>query len=275
MKTIISASRRTDIPAFHSDWLLDKIKQGNILVPNPFNKNKYEVSLLPEDVGAFVFWSKNYKPAMKMLRKISPIYDEHFLFHYTITGYENTIKQELEPNSPVTEKTIDNLQILAEEFGAEKIFWRYDPIIFLKKENLQKRLIKFEYLVEKLADYSARCYISFLDLYNKVIRRLKKRNIELYKANKKELIEFVQKLESLAADYNLPLYSCCEPHLLQNTKIKKGHCIDSIYLSEIYPDTIFTKEKKPTREGCGCFYSRDIGVYNTCEHKCLYCYANH
>ena len=34
---VISVSRRTDIPAFYTEWFLNRIKAGYVDVINPFN----------------------------------------------------------------------------------------------------------------------------------------------------------------------------------------------------------------------------------------------
>ena len=65
---IVSVSRRTDIPAFYSDWFFNRIKEGYVDVINPFNpKQANRISLKKEDVECFVFWTKNPKPLLDVL----------------------------------------------------------------------------------------------------------------------------------------------------------------------------------------------------------------
>ncbi|HDI3319776.1 TPA: DUF1848 family protein, partial [Vibrio cholerae] len=65
---IISASRRTDIPAFYHRWFLNRIKEGFLLTRNPYNaKQVRRVSLLPEDVDAIVFWTRDAQKIIKHL----------------------------------------------------------------------------------------------------------------------------------------------------------------------------------------------------------------
>ncbi|MEP6148493.1 MAG: DUF1848 family protein, partial [Nisaea sp.] len=42
---IISASYRTDIPAFYSDWLRVRLDAGYAVVPNPYSGKPSQISL--------------------------------------------------------------------------------------------------------------------------------------------------------------------------------------------------------------------------------------
>ena len=273
---IISASRRSDIPAFEGDRFLQAVEQGEIFVPNPFNSKKYRVSLKPEDVSAIVFWSRNYEPFLQVLDKIRDKYGDRFLFHFTINGYQGRSKGLLEPDAPDLVRSIDCVKILAERFNSKKIFWRFDPVIFSNLNSHQERLQTFEKIAIEINKYVARCYFSFIDIYRKVKRRLRsiEHTLVLKNPARNELIDFARGMDRIAEKHDLPLFGCCEDFVLSETKIKKAHCIDAKYLSELYPETDFTGQIKPTREGCGCYTSRDIGEYNNCKYDCLYCYAN-
>ena len=57
---IISASRRTDIPAFYAKWMVHRLREGYCTVPNPCNRNQVSsISLCAEDVEVIVFWTRN------------------------------------------------------------------------------------------------------------------------------------------------------------------------------------------------------------------------
>ena len=63
---ILSASRRTDIPAFYADWFLNRLREGYVLVRNPMNYHQVsEVKLTPENVDCIVFWTKNPRGSSK------------------------------------------------------------------------------------------------------------------------------------------------------------------------------------------------------------------
>ncbi|MCF7885113.1 MAG: DUF1848 domain-containing protein, partial [Candidatus Marinimicrobia bacterium] len=252
MRTIISASRRTDIPAFHGISFLKAIQKEQIKVPNPFNGKLYKVSLAPEDVGAFVFWSRNYTPFIPVLEKIREKYQNRFLFHFTITGYQRQSKYILEPNCPSLQQSINSIKILANKFGPEKIFWRFDPIIFSNFTPREERLHSFENLVSELNPFVARCYFSYVDIYKKVTNRLNQDTSSLILEHPEDelLIKFARKLKHTAQHFNLPLFTCCEDTVASEAGIEKGHCIDAPYLSKLYPDIKFTKKINPTRAGC-------------------------
>ncbi|MCF7740480.1 MAG: DUF1848 domain-containing protein [Candidatus Marinimicrobia bacterium] len=276
VKNIISASRRTDLPAFHGRDFLAAVRSGFVDVPNPFSGKNYRVSLAPADVAAIVFWSRNYEPFFPILDKIREKYQDRFVFHFTITGYENEAKQILEPRVPDTKKSIQTLQRLAEKYGSEKIFWRFDPIIFSNLTPPKERLRKFSALCAEISGFVNRCYFSFIDLYKKVERRLERYQeaLKLDNPKKSGLYEFSDQLQKIARQHQLPLFSCCEEKIVENTGITQGHCVDAPYLSKLFPSINFSQKVKPTRKDCGCYSSRDIGQYDTCQYDCLYCYAN-
>ena len=61
---IISASYKTDIPAFYGDWFLNRLRVGYCKMVNPYGRQVYRVSLTPQDADGFVFWTKNLGPFM-------------------------------------------------------------------------------------------------------------------------------------------------------------------------------------------------------------------
>lgn len=275
---IISASRRSDIPAFFGKWFLEKVQQGEVTVHNPFSGREYNVSLKPPDVAAIVFWSKNYRPLLPILKTIAPLYGNRLLFHYTINAFQKKAKGLFEANIPCTENTLETARLIAERYGSQTLLWRFDPIIFSSVSPPRERLETFQLLAENLSGVVNRCYISFVDLYGKVQRRFRHltqtTGIHFDSPSLEERIEFSTRLVAIAKQNGIQLFTCCEDDLIVIPGLSKGHCIDSRLLQQLYPEQEFTTEIRPTRTGCGCYASRDIGRYDTCRHRCLYCYAN-
>jgi len=275
---IISASRRTDIPAFFGDWFYQRVQRGFMDVPNPFSNKTCRVLLKPEDVSSVVFWSKDYRPFLPILKKIEPIYKRRFLFHLTINGFQDRAKQLFEQNTPNCRTAVQTAKCLSDRYGAETVLWRFDPVIFSDISSYEERLNAFRQIAEELEGIVSRCYISFVDLYGKVQRRFeylsKVHSINFIKPTIGEQIDFARELAVIANDYGIKIYTCCEDDVARASGISKGHCIDAELLQRLYPDRQFTDEIKPTRKGCGCYASRDIGTYNSCRHHCVYCYAN-
>ena len=86
-------------------------------------------------------------------------------------------------------------------------------------------------------------------------------------------IDLANELSEIAKQYGMSMFSCCGEYLV-NDCIKKGHCIDGSVIESLFFAEGLAYKEKPTREGCGCTESSDIGSYDTCPHGCVYCYAN-
>ena len=275
---IISASRRTDIPAFYRDWFYQKVEQKYVDTPNPFSGKSIHISLDPDEISAIVFWSKNYQPFLNILKQIESRYRHRFLFHFTINGFQSYAKKLFEPRTPELKAAVKTARYLANRYGKEKIIWRFDPIIFSNLTPASERLDTFTQIAQMLEQSVSRCYVSFIDLYKKVKRNFEKltpqENLHFLKPIFTEQVQFTRELTNLAARHGIEVMTCCEDEIAIAAGIARGHCIDAKLLQKLYPDQQFTAELRPTRKGCGCYVSSDIGTYNTCRHRCIYCYAN-
>jgi hypothetical protein len=271
-RRIISASRRTDIPAYYSEWFLRRIAAGYVKWLNPFDGRQITTSLAPEDVAAIVFWSKNYAPILPHLPGLYKL-GYRFIFHFTITGLPSVF----EPNVPPAEMMIPVARNLAELFGPEKVLWRYDPILISTITNAEYHLGRFEQLADALKGFTKRCYISFPTFYGKTIRNTaaleRETGIKCIDQPIDEKINLSKKLAQIAASYGIDMYACCSEALLCES-IAKAHCVDAELLYRLYPDKMISVPIRPSRKGCGCYESTDIGAYDTCPHGCVYCYAN-
>jgi len=272
MPNIISASRRTDIPAFYSEWFMNRISDGYVYSYNPFNNRLSYVSLKPKDVSAIVFWSKNYAPLMRHMDELDRL-GYRTIFHFTITGLSNILEDNVIP----VDKAIEIFNTLSERYSSRRVFWRFDPVVFTNKTGPEFYLRKFDYIASKLSGKVETCYISFVNTYNKVkaeFNRLTKKDGIIYlNPPEKYKKEFADELAEHAQKFGISLYACCNDYLVDG-KVQKAHCIDAQYISQIFDTDLSYIKPNPTREGCVCSKSVDIGVYNTCMHGCHYCYAN-
>lgn len=266
MKLIISASRRTDIPAFYSEWLFNRIREGYLLVRNPMNVHQISrINLNPEVVECIVFWTKNPKPMMNKLHELEKY---NFYFQFTLNSYDKSI----EPNVPKKNELIETFIELSKQIGKDKVIWRYDPILLTDVFTKEYHFKWFEYLAQVLCNYTNKCVISFVDLYKKTERNLK--GINLLPMSKNDMEEIASKISKIGSNYNLVIESCSEEIDLNKFNIEHGKCIDDKLISKI-TGKVFNIEKDPNqRDICGCVRSIDIGTYNTCMNGCLYCYAN-
>lgn len=271
---VISCSRRTDIPAFYWGWLKEQIKQGFVIVPNPFSKREFERSLSPTDVSGFVFWSKNYKNLLRdwSFLEVYPQTDRGapFYFHFTINSEVQALERS---HSNSLEERVDQACELAEMFGPERVMWRFDPIVHWTEEGsdlVQDNLGDFSFIAESLVDGGiGHCTISFATVYKKIHARARSTNIRFVTATnqiKKAVLSYLFERKPPS----LELISCCDPELPLNGR----GCINGNYLEQIWGKKITKARDTGQREACLCTKSVDIGNYSQrCYHNCLYCYA--
>jgi len=267
MQQIISASRRTDIPAFYSDWFLNRLDAGSCDVLHPYTKKWFQVSLKQEDVGVIVFWSKNYAPLLPKLDRIEKT-TRNLFFHFTITA-----NRDLELRGPDFRDAVRDYRFLAEKYSPDHIIWRFDPICITDKLSFGIHEERFVACAELLKGYTRSCIISFAHPYRKTLTNIKKYSTHTPIALAPEQEKaYADRLAQRAGQYGIRLLACCNDHLLSD-RIGKARCIDGPNLSLLFGTALETRSAASRKE-CGCTKSIDIGAYDTCGHGCLYCYAN-
>ena len=263
---ILSVSRRTDIPAFYSEWFINRIKAGFVDVRNPMNIHQVSrVNIKPEVVDCIVFWTKN---ANKIISKLGEINNYNYYFQYSINPYD----KQIEVNVPTKKNIIENFKNLADEIGFNRVIWRYDPIVLTNTIDVNYHLCYFEKLAKRLSGYTKRCVISFVDLYKKTITNTK--DLTIREPRLEEIHLLAKGLSMIASDYGIEIFSCSEEIDLEENGIKHGSCIDRTLIEEIVGYELNVKKDKNQRNLCKCIESIDLGAYNTCLHGCRYCYAN-
>ena len=263
---IISASRRTDIPALYSDWFLERIKAGYLYVRNPYNRKQVsEITLSKEVVDCIVFWTKNPNPLMSRLIDLEGYL---YYFQYTLNPYNYKI----EKNVPDIKKGIDCFKRLSDQIGPDKVIWRYDPIFYYNEFPFDDHIKTFQEMNKSLEGYTYKCVISFLDVYKKVKRNLK--SIPFETLNETDMFEIAKNFSEISNSHGIKIETCGEGIDLLNYDIRKGKCIDDVLISKISGKNLIAKKDKTQRKNCKCVDSIDVGEHDTCKHNCSYCYAN-
>lgn len=264
---IISASRRTDIPAYYSEWMFNRLKEEYVLVRNPMNIHQIsKISLSPDVVDGIVFWTKNPIP---MLERLSELEKYNYYFQFTLTAYDRDVEQNLPSKNQVL---IPAFQQLSKEIGKEKVIWRYDPIFFNEKYTMDYHCKYFRVLASKLSDYTEKCTVSFLDFYRNAMRNMQP--LKIQKETNEQQIELMQKFAEIAKEFGIYIDTCAESANFDKLGIVHAHCIEKERLERIGKCKLSLDKDPNQRAECGCCASIDIGTYNTCNNGCLYCYAN-
>ncbi len=264
---ILSVSRRTDIPNYYSEWFFNRIKEGFVYVRNPMNAHQISrIDITPEVVDCIVFWTKNPEP---MLDRLDELASYDYYFQFTLTGYG----KDTECNVPhKKDRMIPVFHELSKKIGMQKVIWRYDPIIFTKKYTPEYHLKAFEQIASALKGYTAKCVISFVDVYAK-----NKKSMELlgsYEIEKTEQLELATKMSKIAKENGMSIGSCAESVDLDACGIEHNCCIDKALIESIIGCSLNVGKDKNQRQECGCMESVDVGTYHTCKNGCKYCYAN-
>lgn len=265
---IISVSRRTDIPSFYSEWLVNRLKEGFALVRNPRNYHQLSrIALMPEQVDGIVLWTKNPAP---MFDRLPALKDYVYYFQFTLTPYG----RDVEPGLPDKDRVmVPVFQELSRRIGKERVVWRYDPIFFDQVHTSWWHLQRFHEMAARLSGYTEECVISFLDYYRNTQKQME--SLGLVEPASDERAMFLRKLAQAAAGYGLRLKACAEDPSFGALGILPSSCVDAARLERIAGRPVLAGRDRNQRPLCGCAASVDIGVYNTCAHGCRYCYANY
>lgn len=260
---ILNVSGRTDIVAFYSKWFLNRLKEGYVDVRNPFNPNL--VSRIDfDDVDLILFCTKNPIPIVDKLGDIKIPY----IFHVTITPY----KDDIEPNLPSKSKIIEAVKKISTRVGIDNIYVRYDPIFISEKYNIEYHIKAFTKLCSLLKGYVKTIIVSFIDNYKNVRKNLPYLKYRSFTEEDYKLIG--ENFSKIAKDNNMVIQTCFEERNLTEYGFIKGECMSK---ELAYKLTGKTYKKWQARKGnaCNCVELVDIGVYNSCNHLCKYCYANY
>ncbi len=294
MPVIVSASRATDIPAFHAAWFAKRLEKGYLKWNNPFNAQKPQYVSFAK-TRAIVFWTKNHEPISRYLERIAER-RINFYFNYTLNDYE---AEGLEANLPELQERIESFMALSEKIGKARVIWRFDPLILTETMDEEVLLRKIEKIAERLYRHTEKMVISFADVaeYPKVRSNLRRAGIRQREFTDESRIAIAKGLQRLNERWKLSIATCGEKIGLQKYGITTNKCVDDDLLRrcfsgdeklmdflgpreiELFPAEGNEPNKAAMKDAgqraaCGCIASKDIGQYDTCLHLCAYCYAN-
>jgi hypothetical protein len=271
---IISASRRTDIPAFYSRWFMERIRAGYCISANPFNPAQLRrVELNPSAVDCLVFWTRNPKPLLPYLDSLDAGgYNYYFLF--TVNDYLRI----LEPHRPALAEIAKVFGELSERIGRERMVWRYDPIIMSNITDGRYHSAKLREIASSIGRNCSRLVVSEVQMYRKVERRLSElenSGLTLLSGEEREmeLAGVYLAIKDVSQEYQIPVYSCAQSKDLSQYGIEHGACIDRELINQLFGKNLTCKKDPSQRPECGCAQSLDIGAYDTCPAGCVYCYG--
>ncbi len=268
---IISASRRTDLPALYANWLARRFREEYCTVPNPRNRKQIgRVSLKRQDVDAVVFWTRNPRPLMAYLDEFDAR-GYRYYFQYTVLGYP----RQVDPRSPSIRVAVRTFRELSDRIGPDRVIWRYDPIVFTHLTTGSFHRGNFQQLAESLRGFTTRSVISIVDTYRKTKKRMQQ--FETITAGQSgeadELRKLLPEMAAVASANGMDIVSCAEPIDLQPYGIRPGKCVDDDLILRVFGVETSPRKDPAQREACGCVVSRDIGMYDSCIFGCQYCYA--
>lgn len=257
---ILMVSGRCDIVAFYSKWFMNRYKDGYVMVRNPFNNNLVN-KIDFNNVDAIMFCTKNPLPIIPYLKEI----DKPILFHITLTPYN----KDIEPNVIDKKKIIDGIKKISKIIGIDNIYVRYDPIFFSDKYNLDYHVKMFDRMCKQLNGYVKKIIVSFMDEYKNVLKN--KKYLKYRLINERDYQEIGLNFAKSAKENGMTVQTCYEKRDLSEYGFIKGECLSK----ELVYKLTGKKYPKWKARSCNCVSMVDIGVYNSCNHLCKYCYANY
>ena len=261
---IINTGQRTDIPAFYSEWLSNRLKEGYVCVRNPYNsKQVSRYRLDPEVVDVIGFCTKNPAPMFPYMELLKD-YGQYWFV--TITGYG----RDIEPNVPDKHSLLEDFRKLSEIVGLHSIGWRYDPILISDRYTADYHLRAFEQIASALEGFTETAVISFIDLYPGVRRNFP----EALEVDKELRHVLGRELVRIASSHGMTVKPCAEGNELAVYGADCSGCMKISDYEKAIGKSLNAPRRKGARKECACYLSCDIGAYNTCMHMCRYCYAN-
>ena len=306
---IISASRSTDIPAFYSKWFFNRLRKGYCVWYNPFNRQKMYVSFARCRV--IVFWTKNPKPILPYLHELDER-GIHYYFQVTLNDYEDEGFEPNVPSVGERIKTFRELSERIGHERVIWRFDPLIITPTLTPRALLSRIWKIGNWLKGYTDKLVFSFVD-VKAYRKVQNNLvketdcfTKENVEqaeMNEAQRQEMVEGLVKLRGAWASegWDIKLATCAEDIDLGKYGIEHNRCIDGELIERVFADDkelvyylhtgkwpepdLFGEipdipaerknlKDKGQRKVCGCMVSKDIGMYDTCRHFCMYCYAN-
>jgi hypothetical protein len=278
VKKIVSASRRTDLPARFPAWLADVLRSGRADVLGPSGR-RTAVGLAPGEVHTLVLWSKDFSAVLSGrhgLRELLGRYDQLY-FLFTVTGLGGTA---VEPGVPRPAEALEQLPALVRLAGdARRVSVRFDPVVFWREDGrTQSNLNFFDALGPAAAALGIRdVRFSFTQWYRKSMRRARRRGFDFIDPGAGEKRAAAGRLAVRARGLGLSLFACSQDILSGVEGVEPSACIDGALLGELHPrnEPASLAKDRSQRPECRCTSSTDIGSYaQACPHACLYCYAN-
>lgn len=267
---IVSASYRTDIPALYGAWFLNRLRAEYARVHNPYGGPAALVPLTPASVDAFVFWTRNLGPFAPALEEVARR-GFPFVVQYTITGYPRA----LEPTTIAPAAAVAQIRAVVARYGASRVVWRYDPIVCTTLTPVDWHLAAFAELAQMLEGVVDEVVVSWCQVYRKTQRNLDAaacaKGFGWYDPDAGEKTDLLCRLAAIARRQGMALTLCGQPGLLA-PGVGEARCIDAERLSRIAGRPLVVRHHAH-REHCGCWATRDIGVYDSCTQGCAYCYA--
>ena len=261
---ILNTGSRTDIPAFYSEWFMNRIRAGFVMARNPFYpKQIIRYDLDPSVVDVLVFCTKNPK---NMLEHLEELKKYRMYWNVTITPYG----KDIEPNVPHKKEVMDAFIELSKKVSVRNVVWRYDPIFLNEKYDISHHLMIFEKMCAYLEGYCKHVIISFIDLYEKT----KKNFPEVKEVSFDEQCYITKQFVKIAARHGMDIRLCHEDERLAFYGADVTGCLSKEVLEEAIGEHLIVPTSSKSREGCNCLLGNDIGAYNSCLHLCRYCYAN-
>lgn len=287
-KIVLVASRRTDMPAFHTRELLEGLKRGQFH-PQGVLQPVWQLDFEPDDIHSVGLWSQDFSNWIRRRHEIAHL-GYKFWYRFTILPDDPVCK----PKAPSVAEQLEQLETLANTDGSNRVFVFIDPLI--QYRHIGENNWKYNFsdsMIDRIAGKAGRLgikniTISLLDYYKHVQRRALMKGIEFRffdpnnHLDREKMTAIVQRIRSLANAYDMDIKSCCESYLHTKGMTRQGSCIDGNLLNRLFGPGASVQPDAGQRKqfGCGCTSAVDIGRYTEhgewshhCGHECPQCYA--